>query len=228
MQACYKQMYDCCMMNDETENLRVWYTNHDSTLPARFAEPPATLDESESRQMRAAETKKRRTREKLIHAADAVLRDDGLSATVEAIAEEAGVSTATFYSFYPSRNALCADVFYALVGRVLEQTNTHDRPFSERVTTLANLTEGRQSLTRAALMGRLDELHRDVPPDMWPVDFVRHLAWALWVHDDTQAFGIITSSFVVLHATALELLDNIAFGVPLETLDLSRLSSLEL
>lgn len=177
----------------------------------------------QSRQARAAETKKRRTRDKLIHAADAVLRDDGLSATVEAIAEEAGISTATFYSFYTSRNALCVDAFTELVVGVLEQTTTPALPPDERVTALANLTKDRQSLARAALIGRLEderELSPEVPPQ---ADFVQRLSWMLWTRDDPQAFGVPTSLLIVLEAAALKLLDTIAHGRALEDLDLSRL-----
>lgn len=131
-----------------------------------------------SRQARAAETKKRRTRERLIHAADHVMHEDGQSATVEAIAEEAGLSTATFYAFYSSRNALCVDAFKELVLNIMQQTYQRPSDPSDRVIVLLRLVENREELLRAALIGRLEDA--DLQPRE---DFVHLLGANFWFYD---------------------------------------------
>lgn len=114
-----------------------------------------------SRQARAGETKKRRTREKLIQAADYVMREVGMSATVEEIAEEAGVSTATFYSFYRSRNDLCETAFMVLV---LDQVQLADLcDFKATANLFLRLCEQRPALVQAAVHSSLTEDDDDIP-----------------------------------------------------------------
>ena len=108
--------------------------------------------EEKSRQARAAETKRRRNRAKLIQAADDVMREEGLTATVEGIAKAAGLSTATFYTFYTSRNALCIDAFTEAVVTPLERMLTPSQPVKERVELLGKcaLSAARCSVPRCS------------------------------------------------------------------------------
>jgi len=55
---------------------------------------------------RAAETKRRRTRDNLILSADALTQRDGLNVRAEDVAQQAGVSVATFYNVFPTRGAM--------------------------------------------------------------------------------------------------------------------------
>jgi AcrR family transcriptional regulator len=103
---------------------------------------------------RAAETKKRRTREKLIHAADRVMREDGLDATVEAIALDAQVSVPNFYNYYTSRNELCVEAFEVLVLDQLELADINN--FAATCRMLMRLCKDRGSLTRAAVVGIME------------------------------------------------------------------------
>ena len=195
--------------------------------------------EEKSRQERAAETKRRRNRVKLIHAADDKMREEGLSATVEGIAKAAGLSTATFYTFYTSRNALCVDAFSELVIAVLEETLTDNQTVLDRVTATGKLCLQRPYLLRAALIERLEspvkypvsdagiELHgllarhpmfEPSSDNMLRVqvrevhDFVDRLACLLWQPVSLKDGGSWSSSTVetTLHMTALELLDGVA------------------
>lgn len=106
---------------------------------------------SQEARERAAETKKRKTWEKLIHACDFVMRNEVDSPpTVEAIAAQAGVSVATFYSFYSSRLGLCEDTFQTVVLVPLEEIGLHGS-FEHRARSVAKMCEGRSLLIRGAL-----------------------------------------------------------------------------
>jgi AcrR family transcriptional regulator len=105
----------------------------------------------------AGETKKRRTREKLIQAADRVMRDTRGGATVEAIAEDAGVSTATFYAFFTSRNAVCSAAFVEVVLGPLESAGVGRQPFDQSVDALYKVCGEREDLVRAALIARYED-----------------------------------------------------------------------
>jgi len=123
---------------------------------------------------RAGETKKRRTREALVEAADALIRSDGINVTAEAVAREAGVGVATFYTVFPSRAAMFTEVFRELVSEphraaveeVLEATARDDgtlpwpdqrRRVTDLVASFGALTSGRNHLVTGALMSRLSE-----------------------------------------------------------------------
>jgi AcrR family transcriptional regulator len=176
---------------------------------------------------RAAETKRRRTRDRLIHAADRVFEDNGLNATIEAIAEEARISVATFYNYYTSRNALCMHAFTELVVAVLEPMVFPVMPLHERIAALSGLVEGREMLTRAALIGRLEEGNWDTPESreqriMYQADFVDRLSYLLWAYDAAAPIaelkaGIPQDAYLPLHAAALEILDLIVRGRPVDT-----------
>lgn len=189
---------------------------------------------------RAAETKRKRTRDKLIHAADRVFEDHGLDATIEAIAEEARMSVATFYNYYDTRNDLCTAAFTELVVAVLEPMIVPAMTLQERLDALAGLVEGREMLTRAALVGRL-EAGRWNSPDgfayvdgqrrMYPADFIDRLSWTLWpgyqgwLHQADRE-PIPDHAYRPLHAAALEVLDQVARGRPVDAESFSWIDEL--
>jgi len=100
-------------------------------------------------------TKKRRTREKLIHAADYLMRDRGLDATVEAIAKEAHVSVPTFYNFFRSRNHVCAWAFNVLVLDQIQIAN--NRNFITTAEMFIRLCVDRAALVQATSLWILTE-----------------------------------------------------------------------
>lgn len=194
---------------------------------------------SQEARERAAETKKTRTRLKLIHAADQEMNEKGMGTTVENIVEEAGVSVATFYSFYTSRNALCVDAFTELVVNVLAQTITPGQAVLDRATAIWNLCAQRSYLLRASLMERLEHPtqysvyeqtgypHLGLEFDLFALgnlpgvvrvelqevhDFVDSIAFLLWqpLPPDTTPVGARLDT--ALHMAALEILDAAASG----------------
>jgi AcrR family transcriptional regulator len=156
------------------------------------------------------------------------MRDYGLGATVEEIAEDAGVSVANFYNYYTSRNALAVDAFTTLVVYPLEQAATDRLPFDESVMAVNRLCESRTALVRAALLGRL-EYEPSIPDVTAPlkvvkgflgsvivapfgVDFVYRLA-KLLADDKILAEGYDEANvLLVLPMAVLHLLDSIALG----------------
>lgn len=71
-----------------------------------------TEDENLTPAERAARTKRLRTRQKLINAAVFWVREVGIDARAEDIAEDAGVSVATYYNVFKTR----ADLFQTLLS----------------------------------------------------------------------------------------------------------------
>lgn len=110
----------------------------------------------QSRQQRAAETKRRRTRERLITAAAQALSEEGWDATVEDISGRAGISTATFYTFYGSRYLVCMDAFTELVIVPAENAGMQMKPFSETASHITLTAQPHALLLRAAMVGRLE------------------------------------------------------------------------
>lgn len=180
-----------------------------------------------TRQQQAAETKKRRTRLKLVQACDELMQEDmGWFTTVEAICEKAGVSTATFYSVYNSRNDVCREAFEYLVDQ-LEEAGLQGS-FAERAQAIADVCAERSNLVRGALSARLGQ-ERSAPgrtPDPVGVivtvdgqksielsyagNFVDQVARLLVepaLLDDVQNEA---QFMVALRMTALYLLDSIA------------------
>lgn len=162
---------------------------------------------------RAAETKRRRTRERLIHAADRVLERDGLNATVEAICTEAGVSAATFYGSFGTREYLCMTAFTELVIANLERGVIPEDTVEDRIDQLSILVEGRRYLLVAALMGRL--MNVGTPRPGLPPDFVESLAIFLWPSMVAPP-GPGSPVYRIMHALALEALDALARGQALD------------
>ncbi len=77
--------------------------------------------------LRAAETKRRRSRAAILEAATRLFRDHGwLPSTIESIAKEAGVGTATVYNHFANKNILAGYVFLPLVKELLEDPRWGD------------------------------------------------------------------------------------------------------
>ena len=78
------------------------------------------------------EDKKRRTRQALIDTGLALFRDDGFDETrVQDIVERVGVSPATFFNYFPTKDAIlevqteqAVDLYLALLRHELERTET--------------------------------------------------------------------------------------------------------
>lgn len=119
---------------------------------------------------RTAETKKRRTRAKLIQAADEVMSSKGAQdARVEDIAKAAGVSAATFYNTFPSKGAvvlaLVEDTIMSELDRLVDQltntTMTRDGRVTAYMVKLETLIRPRSEVIRALILARMTE---PVPP----------------------------------------------------------------
>lgn len=115
---------------------------------------------------RSAETKKRWTRERMVQAAARVIAEDGLSFKPEDVAEEAGVSVATYYNVFKSRNDVFRNVFWDTVALPLRDS-VHQASPNPRLATLAlnlwlNAFETK-SIGKAALFrGMLIDYFEDV------------------------------------------------------------------
>lgn len=102
-------------------------------------------------------TKRARNREKLINAAAYVMKEDerGIAASVNDICVDAGVSSATFYTFYKSRNELCADAVGELITRPMIG-NRYRNTAAAAIDEFYRLAKGRQNLLAAALCHRYE------------------------------------------------------------------------
>jgi AcrR family transcriptional regulator len=68
-----------------------------------------------------------KTRERALAAATRILRHDGYSQlTMERVAAESGVAKTTLYRRWPTKAALCMDLYLDLAGRELEIPDTGD------------------------------------------------------------------------------------------------------
>jgi AcrR family transcriptional regulator len=67
----------------------------------------------------------RSTRERMIAAASAILRDEGYTAlTMERVAAESGVAKTTLYRHWPTKAGLCMDLYLEVAGRELHDPDT--------------------------------------------------------------------------------------------------------
>lgn len=107
--------------------------------------------------VRAARTKRDRTRRSLLDAADATFGSRGWARTrIEDIAAAAGVSAATAYNHFPSKHSLIGHVFEPVVKPLIVQAEKDvatDRSvvdaLEDQVRALARLTYRHQGLTAA-------------------------------------------------------------------------------
>jgi AcrR family transcriptional regulator len=114
--------------------------------------------------VRAARTKRSRTRTALITAGDAAFTAHGWAGTrIEDIAAAAGVSVATAYNHFPTKHALLGAVYAPYVHTLLAQAEhdiTSDRPIvdalTDQVRALARLSWRHRGLTAAFAAAALD------------------------------------------------------------------------
>src|SRR3954464_15765518 len=68
-----------------------------------------------------------KTRERALTAATRILRRDGYShLTMERVASESGVAKTTLYRHWPTKAALCMDLYLDVAGRELHDPDTGD------------------------------------------------------------------------------------------------------
>ena len=85
------------------------------------------VDSSSEARSRAAETKRRRSRAAILQAATRLFEEQGwLPTTVEAIARDAGVGTATVYNHFSNKNLIAGFAFLPVVEDLLEDTRWSD------------------------------------------------------------------------------------------------------
>jgi AcrR family transcriptional regulator len=76
---------------------------------------------------RAASARAARSRAKVLATARAILERDGFIAlTMERVAAESGAAKTTLYRHWPTKAALCIDVYMELAQRVLQDRDTGD------------------------------------------------------------------------------------------------------
>jgi AcrR family transcriptional regulator len=132
------------------------------------------LTEPGDPRVRAAQTKRDRTRRALLDAADATFGARGWANTrMEDVAAAAGVSAATAYNHFPSKHVLVGCVYGPLVRPLLSEAE-HDvaigRPvvdaLSDQITALARISQRYRRLT-AAFWSAVEEYTIKVsgPPD---------------------------------------------------------------
>jgi AcrR family transcriptional regulator len=121
-------------------------------------------EHSDDPRVRAARTKRRRTRTALISAADAVFTAHGWAdSRMEDIAAAAGVTAATAYNHFPTKHALLAAVYAPHVRTLVDQAErdiAEHRPIidalTDQVHALARLSWRHRRLTAAFAAAALD------------------------------------------------------------------------
>lgn len=162
---------------------------------------------------RSAETKRRRSRERLLEAARFVMRIKQLDTRVEDIATHAGVSAATFYNIFTSLDAICEEVFWDAMAKMPDVESYRHTPYAP-LTYLSHLidtfTDDRY-LVRAVLRSRVDravsEMHED-PVMAVAVDLLRLCMDSGMVASDDEEYSEV---FEAARATALLVLDSLAY-----------------
>ncbi len=104
------------------------------------------------------EQKKARTRDELVEAAYAVVRDDGIAGlTAEAIAARAGVSRRTFFNYFPSVGSVLAagvaDFFVGLAGGL--DARPAGEPLLDSLESLIATPADPRMFERIAALGRV-------------------------------------------------------------------------
>jgi AcrR family transcriptional regulator len=138
------------------------------------AMPPDETAPPEDPRVRAARTKRERTRRALLESADALFGTRGWNQTrVEDVAAAAGVSPATAYNHFPTKHALIGTVYAPLIRPLAlsaEQDRRTGRPvvdaLSEQVRALSRTSARHRTLTAALTLAMLDYTARTTaPPD---------------------------------------------------------------
>src|SRR5438094_7258557 len=99
-----------------------------------------------------------RTRERALAAASRILRRDGFARlTMERVAAESGVAKTTVYRRWPTKAALCMDLYLDVAQRELRDPDTGDvfRDLKAIAATVVRLQT--RTIAGAALTGLIDE-----------------------------------------------------------------------
>src|SRR5690242_9500164 len=99
-----------------------------------------------------------KTRERALAAATRILRRDGYSdLTMERVAAESGVAKTTLYRRWPTKAALCMDLYLDLAGRELEIPDTGDLAADLRQIVGAVVHLQTRTVAGAAFLGLIAE-----------------------------------------------------------------------
>jgi AcrR family transcriptional regulator len=101
-----------------------------------------------------------RTRERVMAAASRVLRRDGYARlTMERVAADSGVAKTTLYRRWPTKAALCMDLYFEVAQRELREPDTGDvaRDLKEIAATVVRLQT--RTVAGPALIGLIAEAH---------------------------------------------------------------------
>jgi AcrR family transcriptional regulator len=131
--------------------------------------PPDETAPPEDPRVRAARTKRERTRRALLESADALFGTRGWNQTrVEDVAAAAGVSPATAYNHFPTKHALIGTVYAPLIRPLAlsaEQDRRTGRPvvdaLSDQVRALSRTSARHRTLTLAPMTTAIQGLIED-------------------------------------------------------------------
>jgi len=207
-----------------------------------FLQPRSEPEQATTPRQRAAQTKRMRSAETLRSAADKVIRQNGLAARAEDIAEMAGVSLATYYNNYSSR----ADMFIDLADHfIFEPARSEAEYHPKRVRAIQSYiyavrknADGRSAIVRGFLMARQEkQLPTDVGYMTWgtkgswsdydPLLKVLYFGFVTVINtsfedgvdgeDDIPSLTDVEPILTVSRAILLELLDMLANDVDFDT-----------
>ena len=98
------------------------------------------------------------TRERAIRAAETILRTDGYARlTMERVAAESGVAKTTLYRRWPTKAALCMELYLEVAGRELHMPDTNDVAADLRYITDAVVRLQTQTVAGPAFLGLIAE-----------------------------------------------------------------------
>ncbi|MFC4532533.1 TetR/AcrR family transcriptional regulator [Sphaerisporangium dianthi] len=130
-----------------------------------------TAEDTADRPLRADA---RRNRARVLEAAEAVLARDGLSASMRAIAQEAGVGLGTIYRHFPTQEALYQAIIAERLGRLVEEgetlsaTDDAEAAFFGFLTRIVEMSAEKRTLSDALTDAGVDVKHgtSDLARDM--------------------------------------------------------------
>lgn len=120
------------------------------------------LDHEETGRPRRLPSRPWRTRERVVAAASQILRREGYArVTMERVAAESGVATTTLSRRWPTKAALCMDLYLAVARRELRDPDTGDvsRDLKRIAATVIRLQT--RTIAGPALIGLIAEAHLD-------------------------------------------------------------------
>jgi AcrR family transcriptional regulator len=114
--------------------------------------------------MTYATRRQERTRERVISATESILRADGYARlTMERVAAESGVAKTTLYRRWPTKAALCMELYLEIAGRELQVPDTGDLASDLRYITDSVVRLQTRTVAGPALLGLIAEAQ--VRPD---------------------------------------------------------------